>query len=176
MANAGPNTGGSQFFINLVDNNFLDTKHPVFGKVVEGMDVVDRIGKVTTAVYSAPRVMNDGTVAFLMRERLTYRNILENPHAACIYLEHDGGYQGIRLFLTKVREDNDPELIARMTRRHLSAEEDRIKGPKHLVIFKVDKILALIRIQQFLGFNRYFSARFNSSLSTERIRLYKLNQ
>jgi len=48
MANAGPNTGGSQFFINLVNNNFLDTKHPVFGKVVEGMDVVDTIAKVQT--------------------------------------------------------------------------------------------------------------------------------
>jgi len=48
MANAGPNTGSSQFFINLVDNNFLDTKHPVFGKVVEGMDIVDKIGKTQT--------------------------------------------------------------------------------------------------------------------------------
>jgi peptidylprolyl isomerase len=48
MANAGPNTGGSQFFINLVDNSHLNTKHPVFGKVVEGMDVVDAIGKVKT--------------------------------------------------------------------------------------------------------------------------------
>ena len=46
MANAGPNTGGSQFFINLVDNNFLDGRHPVFGKVVEGIDVVDKIAKV----------------------------------------------------------------------------------------------------------------------------------
>lgn len=48
MANAGPDTGGSQFFINLVGNNFLDGKHPVFGKVVEGMDVIDRIGTTKT--------------------------------------------------------------------------------------------------------------------------------
>ena len=54
MANAGPNTGGSQFFINLVDNNFLDSKHPVFGKVVEGMDVVDAIGKAKTGAMDRP--------------------------------------------------------------------------------------------------------------------------
>jgi len=46
MANAGPNTGGSQFFINVVNNNYLDKMHPVFGKVVKGMDVADKISKV----------------------------------------------------------------------------------------------------------------------------------
>ncbi len=54
MANAGANTGGSQFFINLVDNNELDDKHPVFGKVVEGMNVVDAIGKVPTGAEDRP--------------------------------------------------------------------------------------------------------------------------
>ncbi len=54
MANSGPNTGGSQFFINLVNNNFLDSKHPAFGEVVEGMDVVDAIGKVETNANDRP--------------------------------------------------------------------------------------------------------------------------
>jgi cyclophilin family peptidyl-prolyl cis-trans isomerase len=43
MANSGPNTGSSQFFINVIDNNYLDTKHPVFGNVISGMDVVDAV-------------------------------------------------------------------------------------------------------------------------------------
>jgi peptidylprolyl isomerase len=54
MANAGPNTGGSQFFINLVNNNFLDSKHPVFGKIVEGMDIIDLIAKVETDSRDKP--------------------------------------------------------------------------------------------------------------------------
>ena len=54
MANAGPNTGSSQFFINLVDNNFLDGKHPAFGKVIEGMDIVDKIAKVKTNSQDRP--------------------------------------------------------------------------------------------------------------------------
>ena len=54
MANAGPNTGGSQFFINLVDNNFLDSKHPAFGEIIEGMNVVDKISKVKTDANDKP--------------------------------------------------------------------------------------------------------------------------
>jgi cyclophilin family peptidyl-prolyl cis-trans isomerase len=54
MANSGPNTGGSQFFINLVDNNYLDARHPVFGKVIEGMDVVDAIGRAPTDTSDRP--------------------------------------------------------------------------------------------------------------------------
>ena len=55
MANAGPNTGGSQFFINVVDNNRLDRKHPVFGRVVGGMEVVDAISRTPTGADDRPR-------------------------------------------------------------------------------------------------------------------------
>lgn len=54
MANAGPNTGGSQFFINLANNNFLDSKHPVFGKVIEGQEVIDKIAQVETDESDRP--------------------------------------------------------------------------------------------------------------------------
>jgi len=54
MANAGPNTGGSQFFINLADNNFLDDKHPAFGKVIEGIEIIDKIAKVQTNAQDKP--------------------------------------------------------------------------------------------------------------------------
>lgn len=54
MANAGPNTNGSQFFINVAANNFLDPKHTVFGKVVSGMDVVQMIENVETNEIDRP--------------------------------------------------------------------------------------------------------------------------
>jgi peptidylprolyl isomerase len=65
MANAGKNTAGSQFFINTVDNNFLDDKHPVFGKVILGMNVVDAISRV-------PRDRNDRplTPVIIIRARI----------------------------------------------------------------------------------------------------------
>ena len=108
------------------------------------LSTADKTGKVDAAIYAKPHVMSDGTIAFIMRDRLTYHNLKENPHASYLFKEAVNGYKGIRLFLKKVKEETDAELIQKMTRRSLSPEEDEAKGLKFLVCFDIERTLNLI--------------------------------
>lgn len=113
-------------------------------KGVGVLSTADSAGKVDAAIYAKPHFMDDGTVAFIMRERLTHHNLAENPYAVYLFVEEGHGYKGLRLYLKKLREDTDAELVRKMTRRCLSPEEDEAKGPKFLVYFAVEKMLNLI--------------------------------
>jgi hypothetical protein len=108
------------------------------------LSTADGNGKVDAAIYARPHVMDDGTLAFIMRDRLTHHNLQENPWAAYLFIEEGRGYRGVRLFLKKVREDTNAELIQKMARRCLSPQEDEAKGPKFMVYFEIDEMLALI--------------------------------
>jgi hypothetical protein len=104
----------------------------------------DGEGRVNAAVYARPHVMDDGTVAFIMPERLTHHNLQSNPHAAYLFRENAPGYKGKRLHLTKVREEQDTELLHSLRRRVYDPELEEQEGLRFLVFFKVDKVLPLI--------------------------------
>lgn len=108
------------------------------------MATSDAKGVVDTAIYSRPHVMGKDEVAFVLRDRLTHQNLQENLHAGYLFIEELQGYIGVRLFLTKIAETTNHDLIESMTRRNLSHQEDRARGEKFLVRFRVDKVLNLI--------------------------------
>lgn len=111
------------------------------------LSTADSSGAVNSAIYARPKILDDGTLVLIMRERLTYENICVNPHAAYLFMENGPGYNGVRLYLKKIGEINDPKLAQEMTRCTLTKEEDLSKGPKHLLRFKVEKCLNLIGSQ-----------------------------
>ncbi len=103
----------------------------------------DKEGTVDVAVYAKPHFVEDGNVAFIMADRLTHHNLQSNDSAAYLFLEEDMGYKGKRLYLTKVREEQDTELLYTLRNRKFSSEKEEGK-PRFLVFFKIDKVLPLI--------------------------------
>ncbi len=80
----------------------------------DGMGILstaDSDGNVDCAIYATPHVMDESTVAFIMRPRLSYQNLQNNPKAAYMFIEKGPGYQGKRLYLKKTNEETNPEEI-----------------------------------------------------------------
>ena len=101
----------------------------------------DSEGKVDAAIYARPHFMEDGSLAIIMRDRLSHHNLQSNPHATYLFKEEGSGYSGKRLFLTRVREEENTELLESLRRRKSTYGngEDRF-----LVFFKLDKELPLV--------------------------------
>ena len=104
----------------------------------------DNEGRTDAAIYSRPHITDDGSLAFIMRERLSLNNLQSNPYATFLFMEHEAHLRGLRLFMEKTGEDTNDELISRMTRRNLTPEKNKAAGPKHIVYFSLEKILSLV--------------------------------
>ncbi len=120
------------------------------GKYFEGakglgvLATADDQGRVDVAVYASPHFMDDGTIAFIMPDRLTHHNLQSNAHAAYLFKEDGPGYKGIRLFLKKLREQQDSELLHAIRRKKYASEKGEEEASRFLVFFTVEKTLPLI--------------------------------
>lgn len=105
------------------------------------LSTADSEGKVDAAIYSRPHFMEDGTMALVMRDRLSHTNLQSNPHAMYLFKEDGPGYKGKRLFITKVREEKNTELLESLRRRKTAYEDD---ADRFLVFFTIDKEVPLV--------------------------------
>jgi hypothetical protein len=101
----------------------------------------DSSGKVDAAIYSRPHFLEADQLAFIMRDRLTHQNLTSNPHATFLFIENGPGYKGKRLFLKKVSEEENPELVGKIKRRRYTDDKQE---PRFLVYFTLEKELPLI--------------------------------
>ena len=103
----------------------------------------DDRGKVNMAVYSKPHFMGNDEIAFIMTDKLTHHNLQSNSSAAYLFKEEGDGYNGKRLYLTRLREEKDSELLYSIrSKKYKEGRKD--DGPRFLVFFKIDKVLPLI--------------------------------
>jgi hypothetical protein len=124
----------------------MDIKNYLEGARGTGvLATTDSDGRPNMALYSRPHMMDDGTLAFIMADRLSRKNVSQNPHAAYLFQKDGPERDGIRLALTKVGESSDPELIGRLRRRsRLPYEESEKVETLRLVYFSLDDQRPLI--------------------------------
>ena len=108
------------------------------------LGTADVEGRVDLAVYAKPLVVDDGTIALVMRERLSHQNIRHNPYAAYMFIEDEADNDGIRLYLAMVREDTNASLINKIIEEHPEICSEQDEANKYLVHFKVERVRELV--------------------------------
>ncbi len=102
-------------------------------------------GKVGMAVYARPHLMNEKTAVFITADHLMHKNLQSNPSASYLFVEEGPGYKGKRLYVTKIKEVEDPDLVNQLRRRGCCPVDEGYKqGQRFVVYFKVNKVLPLI--------------------------------
>lgn len=105
----------------------------------------DSEGRVNAALYGRPHVMEDGSFAFIMADRLTHANLQSNPRAAYLFIEAGEPYRGKRFHMTKVREETDTETIDALRRSSHGRESEKDeRNSKFLVYFMIDGEMPLV--------------------------------
>lgn len=105
----------------------------------------DAAGNVNGAVYARPHFMDNGSIAFIMNDRLSHHNLTSNPRAAYIFIETGSKRAGKRLYLVKTGEESDPDTIAALRRRQYDSEKEELEPKKKfLVYFRIEKELPLV--------------------------------
>jgi pyridoxamine 5'-phosphate oxidase-like protein len=111
----------------------------------------DAAGQVDAAVYARPHVLDEQTVAFIMADRLSHRNLQSNPQATYLFMERGEGYKGKRLYLTKLAEETDSQKIQALRRRPLPAECGYESESRFLVHFRIDRVRPLVGDEKDAG-------------------------
>lgn len=114
---------------------------------VQGLGILataDSRGTVDLAVYAKPHVIDETTIAFVMRERLSHQNLKSNPRAAYMFVERDKGYTGKRLYLTKIREETNTSVVEMFRKKQPEICASSDDSNKYLVHFRVDDIRPLV--------------------------------
>ncbi len=109
------------------------------------LSTADSAGAVNAAVYAKPHFIDEETVAFIMADRLTHHNVGQNPRAAYLFKEAGEKYVGKRLYLTKTKEIQDPQLVSEMRRKKYPEVSGKYSNDNRFVVyFKIDKVLPLL--------------------------------
>ncbi len=104
----------------------------------------DSDGNVDLAIYATPHMVDDETLVLVMADKLSHANLQSNPKAAYMFIEKTKGYQGKRLYLEKLREENDPQIVQSIRRHKRYDEEGKAISGSSAVYFKIDKIRPLV--------------------------------
>ena len=125
----------------------LDMNLSDYFEKVQGLGILataDPDGMVDLAIYAKPHVIDETTIAFVMRERLTRQNLKSNPHAAYMFVEQGEGYSGKRLYLTKVREETNTSVVEMFRKKQPEICSPDDDSNKYLVHFQIDDIRPLV--------------------------------